>query len=109
MLDRLTLRLLLAQSADVLTFLAFYLIVGPSIHEERNPLILALMALGGIHLVGIVKLGITLIVIRRYNRPVVITRSWYLPLRTAAISAATASGIVGAAFNLASLINAGGA
>ena len=46
-LDRLTLRLFLAQGADVATFLGFYLLVGPSVHAARNPLILGLMALGG--------------------------------------------------------------
>ena len=46
-LDRLTLRLFLAQGADVATFLCFYLLVGPAVHAERNPLILGLMALGG--------------------------------------------------------------
>ena len=45
-LDRLTLRLFLAQGADVATFLCFYLLVGPSVDAERNPLILGLMAIG---------------------------------------------------------------
>ena len=34
-LDRLTLRLFLAQGADVATFLCFYLLVGPSVHAEN--------------------------------------------------------------------------
>jgi hypothetical protein len=105
-LDRLTFRLLLSQAADVATFLAFYLLVGPSVHAERNPLILALMALGGLAAVGLFKLLITLIVIYRYQRATRIHHRWYLPVRTIAISAATASGIVGAGFNLGAIIGA---
>ena len=105
-LDRLTLRLFLAQGADVATFLCFYLLVGPSVHAERNPLILALMALGGLAAVGLFKMVITLIVIYRYGRTSGIKHRWYLPLRTVAISAATASGIVGAGFNLGAIIGA---
>lgn len=106
-LDRLTLRLLLAQSADVITFLAFYVVIGASSgHQERNPFINLLMAIGGLHLVAIVKWGITGLVIRRYNQPIVSLRHrWYLPLRTIAISTATASGIVGAGFNIAAIIH----
>ena len=67
-MDRLTLRLFLAQGADVATFLCFYLLVGPSVHAERNPLILALMALGGLAAVGVFKMAVTLVVIYRYRR-----------------------------------------
>jgi hypothetical protein len=106
-LDRLTLRLLLAQGADVATFLCFYLLVGPSVHAERNPVILALMALGGLAAVGIFKMAITLVVIYRYRRATdTIHHRWFLPMRTVAISAATASGIVGAGFNLSAIIGA---
>jgi hypothetical protein len=106
-MDRVSLRLLLGQGADVLTFLAFYLLVGPSIHEERNPMILLLMALGGVQLVGLVKMAITLFVIRRRVRTikVVFERRWYRPAQTIAMSAATASGIVGAGFNLAAIVS----
>lgn len=103
-LDRAELRLLLAQGADVLTFLAFYLFVGPSIHEERNPLILLLMAMGGLAAVGLVKMAITLIVIYRRHRPFVVRHGWYVPLQTIAMSAATASGIAGCGFNLAAIV-----
>ena len=105
-LDRLTLRLLLGQGADVVTFLFFYLFVGSSAQAERNPIIVALMALGGLAAVGMFKMGITLIVIYRYQRPGKIQHGWYVPLRTIAISAATASGIVGAGFNLGAIIGA---
>ena len=106
-LDRLTLRLFLAQGADVATFLCFYLLVGPSVHAEKNPLILALMALGGLAAVGVFKMLITLIVIYRYRRATTTIRHrWFVPVRTVAISAATASGIVGAGFNLGAIISA---
>ena len=105
-LDRLTLRLFLAQGADVATFLCFYLLVGPSVHAEKNPLILALMALGGLAAVGVFKMLITLIVIYRYRRATTTIRHrWFVPVRTVAISAATASGIVGAGFNLGAIIS----
>lgn len=103
-LQRLAGRLLLAQGADVLTFLAFYLVVGPSIHQERNPLILLLMAMGGLAAVAVFKMAVTLLVVRRSGRRLVITNRWYLPLRTILTSAATASGIVGAGFNAAAVI-----
>jgi hypothetical protein len=105
-LDRLTLRLFLAQGADVATFLCFYWLVGPSVHAERNPLILGLMALGGLAAVGIFKMAITLVVIYRYGHGGPVKHSWFVPMRTIAISAATASGIVGAGFNLGAIISA---
>jgi hypothetical protein len=107
-LDRLTLRLFLAQGADLATFLGFYLLVGPSVHAERNPLILGLMALGGLAAVGLFKMGVTLLVIYRYRRASAepIRHRWFVPLRTIAISAATASGIVGAGFNLGAIVGA---
>ena len=105
-LDRLTLRLFLAQGADVATFLCFYLLVGPAVHAERNPLILGLMALGGLAAVGVFKMLITLIVIYRYRRTTATIRhGWFVPVRTIAISAATASGIVGAGFNVGAIIS----
>jgi hypothetical protein len=64
------------------------------------------MALGGLAAVGVFKLAVTLVVIYRYRRPTRIRHRWYLPLRTIAISAATASGIVGAGFNLGAIIGA---
>ena len=95
------------QGADVATFLCFYLLVGPSVHAERNPLILGLMALGGLAAVGVFKMAVTLIVIYRYGqRRRSIRTSWFVPVRTIAISAATASGIVGAGFNLSAIIGA---
>ncbi|MEO8571059.1 MAG: hypothetical protein ABI553_05100 [Chloroflexota bacterium] len=103
-LDRLTLRLLLSQAADVGTFVWFYVFVGSTVHAERNPIILGLMALGGLAAVGIFKLGVTLFVIYRYRRAPQTQRPWFITARTIAISAATASGIVGAGFNLGAII-----
>ena len=104
-LDRLTLRLFLAQGADVATFMCFYLLVGPPLEVERNPLIPGLMALGGFAAVGIVKMAVTVFVIYRYHRaPATMRYAWFVPVRTIAISAATASGIVGAGFNLSAIL-----
>ncbi len=107
-LDRLTFRLFLGQAADAITFVWFYVFVGASVHAERNPLILGLMALGGLATVGLFKMAVTLIVIYRYHRAAAkpIRHRWFVPLRTIAISAATASGIVGAGFNLGAIIGA---
>ena len=107
-LDRLTLRLLLGQAADAITFEWVYVFVGSSVHAERNPLILGLMALGGLAAVGMFKMGVTLLVIYRYRRANAepIRHPWFVPLRTIAISAATASGIVGAGFNLGAIVGA---
>ncbi len=107
-LDRLTLRLLLGQAADAITFGWFYVFVGASVQAERNPIIIGLMALGGLAAVGVFKMGITLVVIYRYGRASVhpIRHRWFVPLRTIAISAATASGIVGAGFNLGAIVGA---
>ncbi len=64
------------------------------------------MALGGLAAVGVFKMLITLIVIYRYRRATEpIRHSWFVPVRTIAISAATASGIVGAGFNLGAIIS----
>ncbi len=107
-LDRLTLRLFLGQAADAITFVWFYVFVGASVHAERNPLILGLMALGGLAAVGLFKMGVTLLVIYRYRRAGArpIRHRWFVPLRTIAISAATASGIVGAGFNIGAIVGA---
>jgi len=107
-LDRLTLRLLLGQAADAITFVWFYVFVGSSVHAERNPVILGLMALGGLAAVGVFKMGVTLLVIYRYHRAGAnpVRHRWFVPLRTIAISAATASGIVGAGFNLGAIVGA---
>ncbi len=103
-------RLVFAQSMDALTFLAFYVLVGPTIHAERNPLILALMALGGIQLVALAKIGLAWLVARRMRQPARpsrfrLIRAAYPVLSIVMISLAVASGIVGAGFNTAALLD----
>jgi NhaP-type Na+/H+ or K+/H+ antiporter len=103
--SRLSLRLLLAQSADAATYVAFYLFVGTaSGHAERNPVVLALMALGGVQAVGLAKVAVAWFLGWRADRrgPVSVR---YDRLRTIAMSVATASGIAGAGYNLASIID----
>jgi hypothetical protein len=98
-MNRLAKRLVFAQALDVATFCLFFIMVSHSIHTERNPLINAMFALGGWALVGIVKLGYVCIVAHRSTRFQPSTRLIIV------ISIATASGIAGAGFNLASLIS----
>lgn len=105
MIDRLSLRLLLAQGADVATFLVFYVAIGPGIHQECNPILVALMAIGGIAAVAIFKLGITVMVVARRRRAAAVQRLWFRRLQVIAISAATASGVVGSGFNIAAIVS----
>lgn len=105
-MSRLTLRLVLAQGLDAATFLGFYLGIGAAVHAERNPLILAIMALAGLQGVAIVKVGLALLVSwRRAHRVRPIGRR-YAIAETIALSTATASGIVGAGFNTAAIVHA---
>jgi hypothetical protein len=105
-MSRVSRRLVFAQGLDALTFIAFYALVHVSVHAERNPLIVALMALGGVQAVGLFKVGIAMLVARRHDRrPAIALSRRYVAIRTVLISAGTASGIVGAAFNLASIAN----
>lgn len=95
-------RLVFAQGMDVLTFCMFFILVNQSVHVERNPLIAAIYTLGGFGLVGIVKMGYVTFVARRAKN--------FAPSKKLiiAMSVATASGIAGAGFNLASLLNSFG-
>ena len=102
-------RLVFAQGMDALTFVAFYLLVGPAVHAERNPVVLVLMALGGIQLVALVKVGLAALIARRMQRPSRpsphrLVRVAYPAARTVLVSLAVASGIVGAGFNTAALV-----
>jgi hypothetical protein len=95
---------------DALTFVAFYVLAGPAVHTERNPLILGLMALGGVQLVAIVKVGLAALVARRMRRPASpsrfrVMRIAYPGLSLLLVSLAAASGIVGAGFNTAALLD----
>jgi hypothetical protein len=103
-------RLVFAQAMDALTFVAFYVLVGPAVHAERNPLILGLMALGGVQLVAIAKVGLAALVARRMRLPASpsrfrLMRVAYPGLSLLLVSLAVASGIVGAGFNAAALVD----
>jgi hypothetical protein len=102
-------RLVFAQGMDALTFVAFYLFVGPSIHAERNPVVLLLMALGGVQLVALVKVGLAAIIAHRMRQPTRpsahrLARAAYPIASLLLVSLAVASGIVGAGFNTAALV-----
>ena len=96
-MTRLAHRLMFAQAIDVATFCAFFLLVHTSVHVERNPLIAVPMAFGGFAFAGFLKMAYVTVVAHRATR---FPESRKLVV---AISVATASGIVGAGFNLASL------
>jgi hypothetical protein len=102
-------RLIFAQGMDALTFVAFYVLVGPSIHAERNPVVLLLMALGGIQLVALVKVGLAALIAHRMRLPAKpsphrLVRAAYPIASLLLVSLAVASGIVGAGFNTAALV-----
>lgn len=98
-MKRLARRLVFAQATDVITFCAFFILVPVSVHAERNPLIAAVFALGGFALVGLVKMGFVSVVAYR--------AAHFEPSRklVISVSVATASGIAGAGFNIASIID----
>ncbi len=99
-MTKLVQRLVFAQIMDAATFAAFFILVPISVHVERNPVIGTLYAMGGFALVACVKVLVTLIVgYRTIHQPLKHPR-----LVTILMSAATASGITGAAFNIGSLI-----
>lgn len=112
-------RVLFAQGADAATFLAFYIFIGAGVHEERNPIVLVIMFLGGIWLLAGIKVGVALwlawryshaaqasrfSLIYRFNQAIRIDR-WWRPAQVIGLSVAAASGIVGAGFNSASIIH----
>lgn len=112
-MSRSSFRLVAAQTADAATFLAFYVFIGAGVHAERNPLILGLMALGGIQMVAFTKVGVSLYLAWRREHPAVKPRWWSKPItsrrfiwvETVIVSAATASGIVGAGMNTAAIVD----
>lgn len=95
----LTKLLLFAQICDVLTYTIFYALIGPGQFVERNPIILALMTVGGIYLVIVLKIGLPLSIVMRAHKYVYHTR-----LITFFIAAGIAAGVVGAGFNMSSII-----
>lgn len=103
-MSRQTFRLVAAQSADAVTFLVFYVCIGAGVHVERNPLILGLMALGGIQAVAVAKIGLAALIGWRHDRRVVLSPR-YVWFRTVMMSVGAAAGIVGAGFNSAAIIS----
>lgn len=99
-------RIFVAQSVDVLTYAVFMVLALPSIHAERNPIILFVASLGGVTAILALKLGISGLIEWRAHRPVSrpVTRRAYWPVWTIMASAAAASGIAGAGFNIAALL-----
>jgi hypothetical protein len=106
-------RLIFAQVLDALTLAYFWIVIGPGEHSEQNPLINMMIVLGGIQLVLLVKIGLALWVGYRIGHPPKTSHWWSKPItssrfmwvQTVAISVATASGVVGAGFNLASIVH----
>jgi len=118
--SRVSFRIVAAQTADAATYLVFMLFFAAgSIHHERNPIIVGLMAVGGIWIIAAAKIGDAawcawrfdhppkpsrFARIRALNRAIRIDR-WWAPVTTVMLSVAAASGIVGAGFNLASIVS----
>jgi hypothetical protein len=96
--------LVFAQGMDVLTFCLFFVLVQPTFHTERNPLIAIPFALGGFAAVAAMKMSITLVVAYRATQPKVV-KPWYSKARAIAISLAIASGVLGAGLNSFALID----
>lgn len=90
-------RLFLAQGMDLLTFAILIYVLELSLAGEVNPIPVSLMGVGFWVIVAI-KLGLP---VYAYFR----IKNTERKVFKMAISAATASGIVGAGFNLASIIN----
>ena len=96
-------RLVFAQVVDVASYAFFMVAIGVSIHAERNPIILALSAVGGIYAVLFAKIGVPVLVTIRNRNKVLKPRLHNFVVII--MATATASGIVGAGFNIASIIN----
>jgi len=101
-------RLTVALVADGASFAAFALLVGfDGRHIERNPLIAATWALGGVAAVVALKLGVALVYEYRAARfPTLdVGRAWLAGFALAS-SLALAGTVVGAGMNVASLVDA---
>ena len=90
--------LVLAQVLDAASLAVFYAIAHPVALGEQNPLVLALMATGGIQLVILAKVGAAVIAAVRSRR-----LGRYRIARYA-MAAAVVSGSIGAGFNLAAIV-----
>lgn len=89
--------LILAQGLDAATLAVFYLIAHPVGLSEQNPLVLALMATGGIQLVIVAKVGASLLAAWRSRR------MGNIRVARFAMAAAVVSGSIGAGFNVAAI------
>lgn len=87
----------MAQGMDAASLAVFYSLAHPVGLTEQNPLVLALMAAGGVQLVIMAKVGTALVAAWR-SRRLTGTR-----LARLAMAAATISGSIGAGFNLAAI------
>lgn len=103
-MSRLSRRLIAAQFMDAATFTAFFLLLPSHVgYAEQNPLVLGMMAIGGVWLVIAVKVGLAFIVGRLHDREAQKPhRRSYMAFMTIGMSVATAVGITGAGWNLAS-------
>ncbi len=95
--------LVLAQALDAATLAVFYLLPHPAYLSEQNPLVVALLALGGVQLVILLKVGVAALVSRRARRYPSFSLRWRVALTTALV-AATLSGVIGAGANTAAIV-----
>ena len=107
-MSRQSFRVVAAQVADALTFAAFASLYPAHLYyAEQNPLVLGLFAIGGIALVAAVKIGIGMFMAVLYERVRKRPRKrWNMAAITVMMSVGAAIGIVGASFNVASIISA---
>lgn len=101
--------MVMAQVIDALTFAAFYWLIGPGMFSEQNPLALALMAVGSVQAVVAWKIGGSLFLAWLLPRPYKpsrfrLVRVHYPRFRDLMVALITAMGVVGAGFNIASII-----
>ncbi len=94
--------LVLAQGLDAASLAVFYLLAHPAGLAEQNPLVLALMATGGIQLVILAKVGAAVLAAWRSQR------MGRMRIARLAMAAAVVSGSIGAGFNLAAILVARG-
>jgi hypothetical protein len=95
--------LVMAQLLDAVTLALFYLLPHPASLSEQNPLVAMLLALGGIQLVVLVKVGAAALAARRARRYPSLSLRWRVAL-SAALVAATLSGVIGAGANTAAIV-----
>jgi hypothetical protein len=90
--------LVLAQALDAASLAVFYGLVHPTALAEQNPLVLALMAAGGIQLVILAKVGAALFAAWRSRHLAAVRVARFV------MAAAVVSGSIGAGFNVAAIV-----